>query len=77
MPTTAPIWIGCGNAGESGESETAPVPRDLQPVDPPEKMSFTATPAWVSTGPLFDKPGNDALDQRDLGVFEPLETATR
>jgi hypothetical protein len=40
------------------------------------KTSLTAPAAFVSRA-LFDQAGDDALDQRDLGIFEIPESASR
>ena len=49
------------------------MPRDLEPVDPPENV-FNGHAGLGKQRAFFDKPGNDALNQRDLSILESLKT---
>jgi len=64
--------VGCRNARHGRERQTAAVARDLEPIDPAEDIC-DRRPRLRQQRALLEQTGDDALDQRDLGVLETLE----
>jgi hypothetical protein len=61
--------VGCRNARHGGERQTAAVACDLEPIDPAEDIC-DRRPGLRQQRTLLEQTGDDALDQRDLGVLE-------